>query len=189
MKMARPEKLEELLKAAHHVVVRDGIARLTLELVAREARVSKGAVLYYFSTKSALIAAMLDTHLAAADSQRKALMAQDTLPPPGRFLRASIQSMCQYDELEERGGAGMLAAIANDPALLEVLRERIRGWQKELREDGLDPIVCEVIQLALDGIKFREIMGISPLSPESRQKILNYLTALATPQPMNHETK
>ena len=34
--MRKPEKLEELLNAAHNVVMRDGVTRLTLELVARE---------------------------------------------------------------------------------------------------------------------------------------------------------
>ena len=127
--MRKPEKIEELLRAAHNVVCRDGVARLTLDLVAKEAGVSKGAVLYYFPSKNALIAAMLDTHFAAADVQRKALMESDPLPHPGKFLRASVRLMCEYDELEERGGAGILASIANDPALLDVLRSRIAVWR------------------------------------------------------------
>jgi AcrR family transcriptional regulator len=179
--MRKPEKLEELLRAAHNVVCRDGIARLTLELVAREAGVSKGAVLYYFPTKNALIQAMLETHFSAADAQRKALMEADPLPPSGKFLRAMIRLICEYDELEERGGAGMLAAIANDPALLEVVRRHTDSWQIELDSDGLDPLTGQIVRLALDGLKFRDLMGIAPLPPALRTQILDHLIELATP--------
>ncbi|WP_084500687.1 SMR family transporter [Halalkalibacillus halophilus] len=48
----------EILDAASRVVVREGVDRLTLETVAKEAGVSKGGLLYHYSTKDALIMAM-----------------------------------------------------------------------------------------------------------------------------------
>lgn len=60
--------LKELIAAAHKVVVRDGIARLTLDLVAREACVGKDTVLYYFPTKNILIGVMFELHLDATDT-------------------------------------------------------------------------------------------------------------------------
>ena len=179
--MSRPEKLEELMKAAHNVVVRDGIARLTLELVAREAGVSKGAVLYYFPTKSDLIAAMMNSHLDGHDRELEALVAQEPEGVPGRRLRALIRMSRCPDEVAGRGGAGMLAAVANDKALLAILRERVGGWLRDLDDDGLDPVHAQTIRLAIDGLKFSEMMDVARPAPEMREKVIDHLLALATP--------
>lgn len=178
--MRKPEKLEELLNAAHHVVLRDGVARLTLDLVAKEAGVSKGAVLYYFPTKSALIGEMLKTHL---DCHRAEWMREIEKQPqgPGRATRAWIETARHYTEMEARGGAGMLAAIANDPELLSVLKEKLGVWLRELEDDGLDPLRLQLIHYTMDGIKFSEIMGIHPLTGPDRDQLIDLLLTLATP--------
>ena len=49
----------EVLRAAHRVVLRDGVSALTLEAVAREAGRSKGGLLYHFPTKEALIQGLI----------------------------------------------------------------------------------------------------------------------------------
>ncbi|MGC4044456.1 MAG: TetR/AcrR family transcriptional regulator [Armatimonas sp.] len=179
--MRKPEKFEELLKAAHNVVMRDGIARLTLDLVAREAGVSKGAVLYYFPTKNALIGGLInsgmDCHYAAWQQQ----IAQEPIGP-GRAIRAMLKvHVCPPDGMEERGGAGMLAAVANDPELLAIIRTRITEWEEILLNDELDPTTTLLIRLALDGLKFNDLMGVRPPSAEARRKVIDLLLELATP--------
>jgi len=183
--MRKPEKLEELLKAAHNVVLRDGVARLTLELVAKEAGVSKGAVLYYFPTKNALIGEMLKTYL---DCHRAVWMeAASRLPEgPGRITRAWIESVRCPSEMESRGDAGMLASIANDPELLGLLRERVASWIEELKNDGLDPLNLLLIRSAMNGLKFSEMMGIDPPMGEERARLIDHLLKLATPE-TSHE--
>ena len=52
--------IDLILTAAERVALRDGVLRLTVEAVAREAKLSKGGVLYHFATKESLIQAMLD---------------------------------------------------------------------------------------------------------------------------------
>jgi AcrR family transcriptional regulator len=42
---------ENILRAANLVVVEEGVSRMTLEAVAREAGVSKGGLLYHFPSK------------------------------------------------------------------------------------------------------------------------------------------
>ena len=177
--MRKPEKLEELLNAAHNVVVRDGITRLTLELVAREAGVSKGAVLYYFPTKNALIGQMLHTWLDAHEREWHAAI---ELQPegPGRRTRALLSQIGCPDPMDERGGAGMLAAIANDPELLSILRERVSQWQKQLEDDNLDKTIAQVVRFVLDGVKFCEIMGMNPPDNETRHRLVSYLNQLIT---------
>ncbi|MCJ7985556.1 TetR/AcrR family transcriptional regulator [Priestia sp. OVL9] len=50
---------DDILLAATQVVQRDGVGKLTLEKVAKEAGVSKGGLLYHFSSKDELIKQML----------------------------------------------------------------------------------------------------------------------------------
>ena len=50
---------ERILFGAEEVVLRDGVAHLTLEAAASEAGISKGGVLYHFPTRAALVAAMV----------------------------------------------------------------------------------------------------------------------------------
>ena len=179
--MRKPEKLDELLIAAHNVVMRDGVARLTLELVAREAGVSKGAVLYYFPTKNALIGEMLKTHLERNRQQWMACLAEEPEGVPGRVTRAWIRSVRALSGVKAHEGAGMLAAIANDPALLSIIHERIAVWKKELEDDGLPPERLQVIRYAMDGIKFCELMGMDAPCGASRDQLIDYLLKMATP--------
>ncbi|WP_309696005.1 TetR/AcrR family transcriptional regulator [Armatimonas sp.] len=179
--MRKPEKLEELLNAAHNVVMRDGVTRLTLELVAREAGVSKGAVLYYFPTKNALIGEMLKTHLERNRQLWMDCLAQEPEGVPGRVTRAWINSVRHCAGVKAQEGAGMLAAIANDPALLRIIHERIAVWKQELENDGLPAERQQVIQYAMDGIKFSELMGMNPPEGANRDQLIDYLLKLATP--------
>ncbi len=50
---------ERILNAAEGVVLRDGVARLTLEATAAEAGLSKGGVLYHFPSRDALVTGMV----------------------------------------------------------------------------------------------------------------------------------
>jgi AcrR family transcriptional regulator len=51
---------ERILFGAEEVVLRDGVAHLTLEAAANEAGISKGGILYHFGTRAALVAAMVE---------------------------------------------------------------------------------------------------------------------------------
>lgn len=180
--MRHPEKSEQLLEAAHRVVMEHGIARMTIEQVAREAGVSKGAVLHYFPNKNALIAAMLRMFMEWAEARQAEQMAQDT-QAPGRFLRAFIRG-CNTEKGHEgrkRSGAGMLAAIANDPQLLGILRERAEASQQQAENDGIDPALATTIRLAVDGMILTEILGLAPPSGALREQVIARLLAMATP--------
>ena len=63
----QPALLDRMLDAAEVVVVRQGIANLTLEAVAAEAGLSKGGLLHHFPNKDRLIEAMV---VRAAENQR-----------------------------------------------------------------------------------------------------------------------
>lgn len=64
----RPRNLEtraQLIRAAAHTIHRQGFHRTTLADIAREAKFPLGNLYYYFKTKEALCAAILDMYRAA----------------------------------------------------------------------------------------------------------------------------
>jgi AcrR family transcriptional regulator len=78
-----------LLDAAEAVVVRQGIANLTLDAVAAEAGMSKGGLLHHFPTKDRLVEALVTR---SAGNWRACYMeAYERTPEgPGRMARALL---------------------------------------------------------------------------------------------------
>ena len=71
-----PDKRARIIAAALTVLVREGVARLSMRRVAKEAGVALGLAHYYFATKAELLA-------AAADASRRAA-APAAAEPSGR---------------------------------------------------------------------------------------------------------
>lgn len=118
-------KRQLLLEAAGRVVLAEGAANLNLEAAAREAGVSKGGLLYHFPTKDDLIAGMVE-HIGArfARTLEQERARDPDTTAPGHWLRAYIRASFAPDQNLFALSAGLLAAVATDPALLAPLRER-----------------------------------------------------------------
>jgi LPS sulfotransferase NodH len=71
-----------------------------------------------------------------------------------------------------------MAALANNPELLQPLRERYNAWQSIVESDGISPARATVARLAADGLWFNELLGLAPPSPERRSEILKEIIAL-----------
>jgi AcrR family transcriptional regulator len=85
------ETRQRLLTAAITTMQEHGIAALTLDAVAKEARISKGGLLHHFASKTALIEAIL-RHLFA-DFESRVQAYYDAEPDqPGRWLRAYVRA-------------------------------------------------------------------------------------------------
>ncbi len=110
--MARPPRYsrEEIVMAAERVVTRLGAPNLSFDAVAREAGVSKGAVLHYFGTKEPLIGAMVARLSASMETE------------PGPLGRAGIARLIAGTTAtpgnEDGVATALLAAVAQDLALL-----------------------------------------------------------------------
>jgi AcrR family transcriptional regulator len=55
MERRREQSREEIIEAARRVVLRDGVAKTTLEAVAEEVGLTKAALYYYYPSKDALL--------------------------------------------------------------------------------------------------------------------------------------
>lgn len=191
-----------LLDAASRVALREGVGKLTLDAVSREARVSKGGLLYHFPNKDALVRGLIEDLLfefdrgledrlgpgggsaskdftegfiegAASTLNRK----ESEEGEPGSWLRAYVGTT-----LGESPGSGdyvaLLAAVATNPGLLDPVRERFAAWQERAEEDGLDPALATAIRLAADGLAFAHLFGLAPPDEALQKDVGEVLVAL-----------
>ena len=142
-------QLEKVLDAAEAVVVRHGIANLTLDAVAAEAGMSKGGLLHHFPTKDRLVEALV---IRSAENWRaQYIEAYERTPEgPGRMARALLthclsDAQCWTEELR-RSSSAVFAALAQNPALIEPMRAVYGDLHRRIAEDGLPPGVGETVR-------------------------------------------
>jgi AcrR family transcriptional regulator len=157
---------DTLLDAAEAVVARQGIANLTLDAVAAEARLSKGGLLHHFPTKDRLVEALV---FRSAEGWRSCYtQAYERTPEgPGRMARALLghclsDAECWTEELR-RSSSAVFAALAQNPALIQPMRLVYADLHRRIAEDGLPPGVGEAVAAAIDGLWLDWVLGIVPL--------------------------
>lgn len=158
-----------VLNAAEEVVLRDGIGRLTLDAVAREARLSKSGLLHYFPSKEALIDALVGRKI---DEWRDDTTESYTATPegPGRAVRA-ILSTClsstdQWTDAMRRSSVVLVAALVHDSKHVEPLRRVNQELHERFAKDGIPVGVCDLVHLAVHGMWFDWIFGLSDWTPQ-----------------------
>ena len=170
---------DRLLDAAEALARTVGAANLTLDAVAQAASVSKGGLLYHFPSKDALLAAMLERHIGQLDASCCRML--DTLPADDAAaeLKAWVLSMLQPDPVRRDMGAAVFAAAANNPALLDCLRERHAARIGQVVASSGNFTLAAVIMLAVDGFVQSEIWRVSSFNEEQRAAIVQQLLQLA----------
>lgn len=172
---------DRILDAAERVVLRNGAAHLTLDAVAQEAPLSKGGLLYNFPNKDALIQGMI-ARLSERFGAEMARLAEADPCPTGRLSRAYVSACFPQPTAlsapHDPVAAGLLAAVATNPSLLEPLREGARAIQASLAEDGIDPVLATVIRLAIDGLWMADLFGVNSLDQDLRTQVIDRLRAL-----------
>lgn len=177
----RSNTKNRIIDAAEEVVLRDGVARLTLNAAATEAGLSKGGILYHFATRDALVAGMVDKIIEEFERDIESQLT--TSDGPGSYTRAYILATmgpCSTrPEREDRLGAALIAAAASAPALLIPLQEATDRWQSRLEHDGLDSTVATLLRLACDGLWLCDLFGLAPPSAGLRKNVRIELQRLA----------
>ncbi|SCF58944.1 transcriptional regulator, TetR family [Streptomyces sp. Cmuel-A718b] len=174
-----PEDTKRLiLDAARGVVVTQG-ARATLDDVAAAAGMTRGAVIYHYSSKNALWVSLARDVLAqfhqkvhdnVEDGQTSGSLAR-------AFIRASLEGS-QIDAVGER--LFLLSALAVTPGVPEILAEDGARWKAEMAEDGLSVGARNVILNAVDGAGLMTGWGLKPDRAEL-VALRTELERLATP--------
>lgn len=169
MKAKNPRDM--LCEAALRIASRDGLLSMTLDNVAREAHVSKGGLMYHFPTKDDLIRAMLEYFGDDAEQMLIRKMAED---PAARFRFArSFLSSAFGDGEEDRDAPdhlkrealesmmlAMIAAVANNPSVIEPLLGKVAKIRDRVLSDRRDGMEQLLIWLAVDGLMLWQFLGL-----------------------------
>ena len=141
-----------LLDAAARLVVHQGTS-VSLEVLAREAGVSKGGLLHHFKSKESLFEELADDlNESFVDAVRRNTDPADTAP--GSLMRAYVKAT--FDDLVEFGYARdhaiLWAALGTIPGVAERCQADAARWDAALADDGLDPQRVLLISRTADGL-------------------------------------
>ncbi len=159
--------LDRMLDAAEVVVVRQGIANLTLEAVAAEAGLSKGGLLHHFPNKDRLDRG--DGRPRGAEPARllrERVLARAGSAPAGWLAASSTTASRTPRAGRISSGAApprCSPRFAHKPALIEPMRAVYSDLYKRLEEDDLPPGAAEAIAAAADGLWLNWVLGLVPV--------------------------
>jgi squalene-hopene/tetraprenyl-beta-curcumene cyclase len=148
--------------------------------VAREANISKGGLLYHYSSKEQLIRGLIELLIANLDRNQEQWADSS---PGGRtraFIDAALEPAVRADHRVLQGYemAAILMAASATPELLDPLRRRYREWQNTFDNDEIDPARAMVTRLAAEGLWFSEALGLAPPLQEQRHSIVSEILSL-----------
>ncbi|MEW6705315.1 MAG: TetR/AcrR family transcriptional regulator [Pseudomonadota bacterium] len=185
-------RVDALLDAAEAVIVRDGIASLTLDAVAAEAKVSKGGLLHHFPSKDRLVEALVK-RTAFAIRSHNAQAFEQAGEGPGRMarglLQANLRDLDEWCATCQRGSAATFSALAHNPRLLAPMREAYADLHQRIAADDLPEGVGDVVMAAIDGLWLYWVLGLMPVDQamivrvrKALEKILDDATAAPGPR-------
>lgn len=161
----RPNNRARILDAARRIVEARGTAHLTIEAVAAEAGLSKGGVIYHYGSKKALLAALRDAALEDLGARYAEQGAE------GGALSAWLRAHRASTAAPPALGAAMLANAAEDPEMLEPLREFVRGSLADVVAEAEDPDLARLLFLAVLGMRFDEMFGLVGFGAEELERL------------------
>ena len=171
------ETRERVLDAAFRTT-RGGGGRFTVDAVAKEAGVSKGAVLHHFPSKEALAVGMLERQLNEFDGLIERHLAEEPEGKPGRWLRAYVRASFEVGAGDPAVNDALLAAMATEPDLLSSFEGRFESWRRRAEADGVDRTRANLVRLAVDGLATAESFGIGAPEGKEREDLLEALIDL-----------
>jgi AcrR family transcriptional regulator len=168
-----------LLDAAEAVIVRDGIASLTLDAVAAQAGASKGGLLHHFPNKDRLVEALV-VRTAAAMRAHHEQSFLETPAGPGRMARAllenTLRDMNEWCVSCRQGSAAAFAALAHNPSLIEPMRAVYADLYRRVAEDdGLPAGLGDAVVAAIDGLWLYWVLGLVPVDQKMIVRVRNAL--------------
>ncbi|MBB5752373.1 TetR family transcriptional regulator [Prosthecomicrobium pneumaticum] len=174
----RPSARQRILEAAEAVAQQVGPAHLSLDAVAERAGVSKGGLLYHFPSKQALIVAVIEQHIHEIECARERAEAEQppsSCPVATGHIDAFAQKLCSN---ADGVPPGILAALAETPALLEPFRDFNRRFVERLDRSKPNWETAMIAFYVVEGMKALQIFGADPLDLDSRRSVLDAMRRL-----------
>lgn len=166
-----------IVRAAEEVVREKGARKLTLDAVAAKCGLSKGGLLHHFGTKQALLKAMVEEALSREDQIADEYAANRG---PGRGeLSARIHAQFMLMEDEEALPRALIAAVAEDPSLLDPIRTHDARISREVCSVSRDPDLAQILCFASLGLFMGRVLGVMDSDDPVLERMRKRLLALA----------
>lgn len=154
--MSRPPLArEKVLDAFEAILIADGERAATMDATARAAGVSKGGLLYHFSSKESLEAGLIERLNRLVDDDIAAIEAAEE-GAVAYFLRSSAM---ENDPLDRVLIAVSRLAQGGSAAAGEALRAVRRGWSDAIRPHVGDDAAHDLVLLVSDGLYFNNALS------------------------------
>lgn len=165
-----------ILQAAEKLIAAKGFQSLTLDEIAAGASVSKGGLLHHFPSKQALILGLAQQLIAEQAEEIREDMERDP-EPPGAYTRAFLRSHLSCPDECSAVCATLTAESRNIPAMAELFQQYSDESQRQLENDGLDPVTATIIRYAAEGLMWSMKSGMP--KPANLDAIVERLLELA----------
>lgn len=159
------------LDAAIKIISRDGPGRLTLDAIARESGLSKGAITHQFRTKQGVLQALVERQSGQFSEFRR----QYLTDVGGKVLQPEL--MAEIATLRKATGQSnsvvlaIIAAVAEDPSLLAAARTSSVETLKAIKAQAADPKLATLRWAAARGLLLDALLGMSPLGNRERDQL------------------
>jgi AcrR family transcriptional regulator len=163
------------IRAALAILTRDGPGGLTFDSLSRESGISKGGLLHQFRTKADVLKALLAHQNENYDSFARSFLAAkgSTLREPALSCQIAVtrESINQPHSVAR----AILAALVEDPALLDQIREIDVANVRSVRSEAEDADIALVRLFAARGLAYTTLLGLNPLSDRQRERLFKVL--------------
>lgn len=166
---------ERILLAAMDVAAASGAVHLSLDAIARKAGISKGGLLYHFPKKDDLMRALVEHHLAGIEEATR--KAAGLTAEANAVAAALVAAYLDKGKVgcEAPKPSGVFAALAENPHLLEPVRECQNRIVDRIRSTASDPVLSLIAFLAIEGLKTLDLFETDPLTEDERRAVLGGL--------------
>lgn len=161
-----------LLEAAEALARRLGPGNLSLDAVAAEAGVSKGGLLYHFPSKAKLLEALVEHHLTGLDA---ALRSQQVSGRPNAAITAYLDQFLHDFVRHKPPATGLLAALAENPRLLDPVREWERDFFERIRAEASNPDFATLAFLAIHALRAMKMLETEVLDDAEVEALIAWL--------------
>ena len=182
-----------MLRAARELIVERGIDRLSMDQLALRCEKSKGAVMYHFKTRRALLLALIEEYAEHMNERlcRNEAWALSNLSEAERedeeargraLVAAYVRWFREFDADSSEWmqvGVSLLALASHDPELLEP----VRAWYRRLiaRAEALPfRVRSKVIfcLMAMEGLFFTRKFSLDGMTADQKEAVFSEMRAL-----------
>jgi AcrR family transcriptional regulator len=163
------------IQAALTIIVRDGPARLTLDAIAREGGISKGALTHHFPTKRAVLKALLEHQVARFSEFSRTYRAEHEPGLSQPRLATEIATMREAIARPDSVAFAILGAAAEDPSLLDDTRKADTRTVATIADEATDPDLAALRWMAARGLVLSALLGICPFAEKKRAQLFDRL--------------